>query len=402
MKVLGMKVFCCLGLLAGFAVVGCSTPENSAQKDIRRTLLEGLGNQIFVPRYAEFEKLSQTLADEAKALCAAPSDDALGAARDAWWAARAPLKRNELLYFGPFTDAPLRIGPKVDFWPARPDDIEALLASREPLDVAAMDARSASERGTPAIEYLLYVLPTRPVDTGMGGASATGGAGMGGMGGSSPAEPAQEPVSVEEAFAKGSERCLYLTAATGDLAVQAAALRKAWDPKDGNYLSNLVDAGRDKQFTTIDLALGEVVNRLAFVIANIRGEKLGVPAGRLKEAQPDTMESRFSGRTIEDVRDNLRGVEEVIFGADVSDAASIAGYLKAIDQGDLVPELQKAIDQGYDLLDAIDDPLREHYADDQKDVFAAIDGLAQLQTLIQVDMIHAMALKLTFNDIDGD
>ncbi|HSC88117.1 MAG TPA: imelysin family protein [Polyangiaceae bacterium] len=383
-----------LGGLLG-ALPACTTKkDNGTSQDIRRELLQGLGEQIFVSRYAELVESVDELVTASRALCTEPSEEALQAAQAAWWASRAPLKRNELLSFGPWVDEPLRLGPLIDFWPSRPDAIEALLAGSDELSTAALAARGSSERGSPVIEYLLYRLPEAGADVveGAGGAGGAGGAANGGGGEMSP----------EEAFAPEGRRCLYLIAAAEDLAAQTLRLHDAWDPKGDDFLSELSQAGRDKKFETIDLAMSEVVSRLAFTIENVRGAKLGVPVGKLATAQPDSMESRFSGRSLEDIRDNLRGVEEVIFGADVDDAQSLAKYLEYIGEEALVPSLRTAFDDSYAGLDTIGDPLREHVEDDRDDVLAAIDTLAVLQRLIQVDMIHAMNLQLTFNDVDGD
>lgn len=355
-----------LGLLAGSA---CG-PVSAEETDTRRLLLKGLGEEVWIPNYVEFEERMTELKSAIKALCQEPSEERLADAQSAWWSARAPWKRNELLGFGPAVDLPLRAQSNIDFWPARPDTIDAVLAEDERLDEKALAERGAAERGLPVLEYLLY----------------------------------SGDEELTERFDAAGSRCAYLKAAAADTRTQATLLRKAWDPEFDDYLANLVGAGRSgASFPSIDAALGEVVSRLAFIIENVRGDKLANVLGTRSggTAQPDSAESRFSGRSLEDMRDNLRGVEQTLFGKKKG-AQSVVGYLDSLGKKDLRKKLEAELEDSYAALDAVGAPLTSAVVDDPESVQAAIDELSQLQTLIQVDVINALGLTLTFNDTDGD
>ena len=353
------------------ATAACG-PVSAVETDTRRLLMEGLGNEVWVPTYVEFEDRMDDLKSALKTLCKEPDEEALEAAQAAWWAARAPWKRNELLGFGPAVDLELRAQTNIDFWPARPSTIDAVLAGDDELNEATVSELGASSRGLPVLEYLLY--------------SGEG--------------------SVEDRFAPDGQRCAYAKGLAADTKTQATALRKAWDPEFGDYLSNLVSAGRsgkDVEFRSIDLALSEVVSRLAFTIENIRGDKLGNVLGTRSGGtpQPDSAESRFSSRSLEDIRDNVRGVELVLVGKKKT-SESLSVYLESLGHKELRSELRAALDASYESLDAITPPLTSAVIDDPEAVQAAIDTLRELQTLIQVDVINALGLTLTFNDTDGD
>lgn len=359
---------CALG--SSCVVLSCSEAQ-SAPEDARRELIRNLGEQVFLPTYRELEERIETLGERAGELCDAPDEDNLEAARSAWWEARAPLKRNDLLAFGPYVDQPGRYGPKLDFWPARVEDIEDVLAGDAAVDADGVAAFGTSTKGFPVVEYLLYTPNLDLVD------------------------------------AFGDERrCEYLKSLVVDLAENARGLHSAWDPSQGDYLDELVYAGRtSKAFATLDLALGEIVNRLVFTVENARGDKLGGPAGTRTDGtpQPDSAESRFSGRSLEDVRDNLRGLRAVCLGRDQDPAdASLAAHLRRIDRADLAEQLEVAFEASFSALDAIPEPLTETVTSDAEPVLAAVDQLAELQRLLQVDLIHALNLVLTFNDADGD
>ena len=352
---------------AALVLVGCSQPSANKERDTRRILLKGLGEQIFLPRYVEFEERAHEIEARASALCDDPTEETLGAARDVWWASRAPWKRNETVAFGPYVE-PTFFGDAIDFWPCRPESILLVLDGTEPIDGSLL---GAAAKGLPAIEYLLY-------------------------------EPDADVVAES---APGSRRCEYLGAMSVELAAEATAIREAWDPAGGDFLGELVEAGRDSEtYDSVDMALGEVVNRLVYDIEAARNAKIGAPLGNRTAGvpQPYAAESHYSGRSLEDVRDNLRGVEEVCFGADVEDAQSLTRYLDGIGRGDIAPALREAFDESYAALDAIPGTLNEAVVSDPALVQEAVDRLGELQLLIQADLINAMGLMLTFTDADGD
>jgi predicted lipoprotein len=360
-----VKALAC-GTLAALAVLGCSEPR-ATPEDTRRVLLKGLGEQVFLPRYVEFEALADAARLRGEAFCEEPNDETLGEVRDAWWDARAPWKRNETVAFGPYAP-PDSFGAALDFWPCRAASADAVLAGTDPIDASLL---GAAAKGLPVFEYLIY-------------------------------DPAREPVA---AAAVEPRYCEYVDAVGTNLAADATALRAAWDPAEGDFLGELVEAGRSsKTYDSIEMALGEVVNRLVYDLEAVRGEKLGVPLGNKTGGtpQPDSVESRFSGRSLEDVRDSVRGVEEVVFGAALEKPASLGGYLEGIGRGELVPELRAAFDAAYAALDAVPEPLAEAVVSSPESVQAAIDALGAVQVLIQTDVINAMGLMLTFTDADGD
>ncbi len=345
---------------------GCGPTEIP---DARRELLNSWGQRFLLGTYAEFEARSVELQTRSDALCQAPSSETLEAARGAWWAARAPWKQSEVFAFGPFSEEPQRFGPKIDFWPARPDTVEATLAGTDPLTPETAAGFGAAAKGFPAIEYLLY----------------------------------QPETDVVAAFAT-PRRCDYLRAITADLIAQARELIAAWDPARGNFLGELTLAGKtSKHFESLHLALGEVVNRMGYTLENIRGDKLGRPLGTTSggAAQPDKVESPFSGRSLEDIRDNVRGIERLYFGDAARGEGGLEGYL--VQRGKSFAQLMRAqLDASFAALDAVPEPLTLAIVSGKGQVQAAIDQLGVLERAIQVDVINALSLSVGFNDNDGD
>jgi uncharacterized protein len=352
-------------VLAGF-VAGCGPTEIA---DSRRELLTSWGEGVLLPLYGEFEARAGTLVQRNAELCAAPDETTLGAARDAWWDARAPFKQAEVFAFGPYQEFPWRLGPKLDFWPARPETVDEVLAGSGPLDPESASELGAPARGLPAIEYLLY--------------------------------PPELDVLAE--LGPGTRRCEYLAGISADLVARAGDLRRAWDPDGENYLGQLLDAGRGSEaFMTLEMAVGEVVNRMGFLLENMRNDKLRKPLGGSVDGPPApaSAESHFSGRSLEDLRDNLRGLKLVYFGPGAG-APGLGSYLRSRGK-EFDPFMAERFATAMDAVDQVPEPLSAALAEDPRSIVRLIEALERLGLAIQVDVLNALAANVGFNDNDGD
>ncbi len=187
--------------------------------------------------------------------------------------------------FGPYSEEPRALRPQIDFWPARPGDGRARPSPATTSSTRTRPIDWALPQGLHALEYLLF-------------------------------EPGADVV---QSFAADARRGEYAVAVADVLVVQAHALWEAWDPDHGNFLGELTDAGRSStRYDTLNRALGEVVNRMGYTLENMSAEKLAKPLGDSAGGvpQPDQVESPFSGRSLEDLRDNLRGIELLYFGSE--------------------------------------------------------------------------------------
>lgn len=347
-------------LILGVVAASCESGTEE-RADFRQRLLEDWGVYVAVPAYTRFEAGAASLKSASEALCAAPTDAALDAAKDAWHSARGPWKEMEVFAFGPYRDEPLRLQPKIDFWPLRPDSVDAVLTGDGGVDATAIANLGAAAKGLPAIEYLLW--------------SADAGAFV-------------------------DRRCAYLQGLTADLAIRATEMRAAWDPAEGDYAGALARSGRGGAYESLQEGFAEVVNRMGHTIENIRFEKLGKPVGLDGgPVQADKVESGPSGRSIQDVHDNLTGIEALYRGA--GDGIGLRDYL-AFRSRSYDAEFDARLSAARAALDAIDGPLSSAIDTDADTVLAAIEALGALQLLIQVDMANALSVNLAFNDADGD
>ena len=154
--VLGVAVIaaCLRALLISGAILATVAACGSDAPDETETLIS-ITDEVIVPHYeaavGEMAELSAALAG----LCAAPSDAALGAAREAWRSARTAWSRSEASGVGPVQD---RRSTGLIAWPVvESERIDALLADNASVtaDVVRNEI-SSTQRGLGAVEYLLF------------------------------------------------------------------------------------------------------------------------------------------------------------------------------------------------------------------------------------------------------
>lgn len=355
--------------LGGAALIlgsGCASP---GAPDTRRELLGAWSTGIILPLYRTFERQAEELSSATGPLCESPTPESRQAVRDAWMAARETWKEAEVYAFGPHSRPEFRLGPQIDSWPARVEGIEELVAGDAPVDAASVAGMGVWHKGLPVIEYLLY-----PVTD-------------------------SEPLALSE-----PRRCEYLASVSADLVRRAHEMYAAWSPEGADFATQLSEAGRTSTaFRSLKDAFSEIVNRMGFTVENVRRDKLGLPLGEASGGTPapESVESRFSGRSIADIQDNLDGVELLFFGDAARDVPGLNRYLAERGRN-FDDSMLAALDDSRAQLDAIGMPLAEAVQVSPEAVRAASERLGELQSLLQVDIIGALGLTLNFNDNDGD
>ncbi|MCB9764091.1 MAG: imelysin family protein [Alphaproteobacteria bacterium] len=328
----------------------------------RRVVLAALAEDVALANYRDLTQATGALVTATEAFCAAPDAVTLDAARDAWWAARAPWKRAELIQFGPTTEQPLRLGPKMDLWPARVESIEAILEGDGGFTQADMAAMGGATRGFPPLEWLLWA----------------------------------EGDGTLDAFAAEPRRCAYAEGLAGDLDALAGQMVTAWEDAWAARLTDPADHDGDMYDSAQDV-IDEWVNRTFFTVENIRVEKLGKPLGDSSggEPLPDTLESRYSARSLADARDVLDGVVDAL-------AEDHLMALVPADRDAVPPLVESWQVEAVEALAAVPEPLEDAIVNDRAAVEAAQEALRGFQVALQVDLAQALSVTVTFNDNDGD
>ncbi|MCB9708443.1 MAG: imelysin family protein [Myxococcales bacterium] len=351
-------------LLSGTA--GCSSTDTDSRKEV----LASLGQAVILDGYQTFSQDTLALHTASSAFCSAPDENSLEQAQAAWDKARESWKRMEVFAFGPYVKYPDRLGPNIDFWPARGDLIGEVLADDDAITTESMPSRGAARRGLPVLEYLLY---------------------------------AEKDASLD-AFSSQDRRCEYLMAASADLNHLALAMLKAWDPAQQGYLKELTEPHSGSMYMNSQEAMSEVVNRMAFSIEDIRRDKLGAPLGdtQIGIAHPESVESFYSGRSLKDIRDVLSTIEVLFSGSEKKNARGLVSLPSLKERKDLIDAFSAKFGQVTGDLDAIDGPLSSAVQEQPAFVERAIKSLGELQTLIHADVMNVLGLSIAFNDTDGD
>ena len=106
------------------------------------------------PNYRDIKDKAGALKDAIDALNANPGTTTLLAAQDAWRAVRIPWEQAEGYLFGPAED--YNYDPATDTWPVNTTELDSLLASNNPLQLADIELLQYSLKGYHPIEYVLF------------------------------------------------------------------------------------------------------------------------------------------------------------------------------------------------------------------------------------------------------
>jgi putative iron-regulated protein len=271
----------CFGLLGAVllvAVSACSdttTPPPPDGFDATQ-LLSDVASDVIFPTYQDLEVKAEALNASVVALAADVTDPNLEAAREAWRTTRRPWEQSEGFLFGPVETE--GIDPSIDSWPVNVADLDAVLASGDPLTKESIDALEGTLKGFHTIEYLLF--------------------------GTSGTKTAAEltPRELE-----------YLDAVTQSLVGAVGQLRTAWDPAEGNFSETLATAGAagNSVYTSQSQALQEVVNGLIAICDEVGNGKISDP---FDQQDRSLEESQFSNNSNVDFADNIRSVQNIYLG----------------------------------------------------------------------------------------
>lgn len=341
----------------------------------REAMLESLGNDVIIPTYQAFADEAAALADEAEAFCERTSASRLSDLQDQWKVARAAWKRTETTNFGPYTEQPWRLGPKIDSWPVREVTVEENLASETPLTFEVVSGLGASSRGLATMEFLIF-------------------------------DPAGAGVALERFDSDVSgQRCNYTMALAEDLQANAQAMVTAWSPEGDDYLGELLASGEPgAPFMSIGDATNEIVNRMLFLAENVMRDKLGGPLGLQSggEPRPELVESRYSDHSIEDILANLEGLENIYRGRfDARQGIGVQLWVRWYGP-DVDRQMLRAITEARWAVEEIPAPLSRAVVNDPELVQAAYEQMRELRNTIGVDVINALAGSVAFNESDGD
>ena len=170
------------------------------------------------------------------------------------------------------------IDPSIDSWPVNVADLDAVLASGDPLTKESIDALEGTLKGFHTIEYLLF---------GVGGDKAA---------------VDLTPRELE-----------YLDAVTQSLVGAVGRLREAWDPAADDFSATVATAGEpgNSVYTSQSQAVQEIINGLIAICDEVGNGKISDP---FDQQDRSLEESQFSNNSNTDFADNIRSVRNIYLG----------------------------------------------------------------------------------------
>lgn len=346
-------------------LASCADDDDAA----RRTFLTTLADHVIVPIQQDLSTSAATLAADVAALCASPDQPRLDAARHAWAVVRDRWDCTGAWVLGPVVTQ-MQQSP-LDFWPVRIDTVEDTAATLDPVDAAAIDELGTSAKGMPAVEYLLF-----------GDATAD---------------------AADLAALADARRCSYTAALADDIAERTAAITTAWTDEFATALKTAGDGS--SEFPTTQAALDVVINATIENLYALVKTKLDRPLGNLTDGtvDPTLLESRFSGRTRDDLLAALGGFALVYHGPDrlPGDIPGLDALVAARDP-DLDARIADQLARTFTSVEALASPVADTLAADRSAVQTARDEIDTLRRLIKLDVASLLNVTLSLSDNDGD
>lgn len=294
-------------------------------------------DEAYLPRHQALVKASHSFATESKAFCAGPTEKNLASTRNAWKKAALAWHAMDAAPGGPIVLE--RTGRKIDFWPTRPDDIEAMIPK-------GLDERNVGARGLPAAEYLLW--------------------------------GNNEP-KAQLAKLKATERCLYLVGISERIVSDIALLNDGW----GYYREQL---GAENPFFRQNL-LPETLNLMLGALDS-QAKRLPKDAKREAFAEWRSGTGKASSVAV------LNAIDNTLF----AQSGGISSLLA--DKPDVVIKVKKALSQAKLAQASIPEAFDSPAASAARSNYLA--SIKLLKHSIETDVAEALDLTLGLSESDGD
>lgn len=339
-------------LITTISLSSCGKDEVTPEEDYSSTLAN-TGENVILKTYESLAVEAQNLLLATQTLENNPNLTNLEAAKAAWVAARLPWEQSEGFLFGPVDQEGL--DPSLDSWPVNVTDLNNVLNSANELTVNFLAQQEGTLKGFHTIEFLLW---------GENGAK-----------------------DISEFTVRQFE---YLAAAAGVLAADATQLYFLWKPDGGNYIANILDAGKGSQvYVSQKSALEEMASALLIIADEVANGKINDPF-----AQQDLSleESRFSANSKADFANNIRSIKNVYTGrwGNFGTGESLSGIVATQDAG-LNTKVLTEIDAAILAIESIPGTFSDAVFNHKEDVSTAQQAVRTLQATLEEKVLPLIA-----------
>ena len=353
-----------LTALLSLLLIGAVLSLAACSNDVtRRDVAASLTEDVIAPRYEAAALAANALDERVSRLASDPTAGRLDAAREAWREARSAWSRVQAYTFGPVME--LRIPSLVSWWPISQDKIEDALGRDA---ISADDVResfAADQRGFSALEYLLF---------------------------------ADDDLVLERLSAGDSAYSQYVAALSG---VIAEAMQQAADDWRGEYGDAF--SGSGDLAIAENLAIADLVRIPVFLTETVGDMQLGVALGVTKpEADPSVIPEGNAGAGVDDLEQNLRGIQDTYLGD--ADGLGISDLIAQLSE-DAGQRMRDALSDAINAIDALKSTgqsLNDLLQTDPDAVAEARDAIKAVQIVLNTEVVSLLGVTIGFSDNDGD
>lgn len=359
-------------LTAAMLPVACSdnAPDDKFASFDRKGMLQNLGSNVILPAFSEFAAKTDSLVAQVTALNQQQTQAEFAKTQAMWLRTANSYKRCEVYQFGPLTST---AAADLNFWPARPASIDAMVSRNGSITEAVLTQQGATVKGLTTLEYKLY----------NGGSAAYN--------------------QYASATPDSDLNRAYLLALAQVLRTSARQVRDGWQT---SYAATYPQ--QDGQ--TINSSINVTANALISYIDYIKNSKVGIPAGKKDgNLHPEQVEAYYSGASLPQILNNLTALERLFTGAGPTGSTgpgfnALLDHLEAKYNGQplSIAILTQISDCRAKAQALGTGSLSEAVRQNPTGVTALYDSLKQLLVLTKVDMVSAVGITLTFSDNDGD
>jgi putative iron-regulated protein len=324
---------------------------------LKKEVVTDFVNKVALPGYNELQAKAGTLNTAIIALNTTTTTENLTAARNAWKDLRSTWERCEGYLFGPVSID--EHDPETDTWPVNYVDMDALLASSDPLTVSSIEAlTSRALKGYHPIEYILW---------GEGG--------------------------TRTASSLTARQKKYVVSLSAALKIQADQLYNSWIASGGNYAGKVLTTGAGS--TAFPLYKDFYMVLLDEGLLAICGE---VGEGKLKEPfdarDPQIVESPFSGNSAIDFKNNITGAYNVYLGKFNDDGKGLNELIAAKNLA-LDNEIQQKFQAAIASFDNITVPYEQAIISQRIQCQGVMDKINDLATTLDVKLRAFIITNIT-------
>lgn len=343
-----------LGLLS---IIACKKDPEPAPvvvvTDLNKTILEDLSNQVVHSVYTDLSIKTTTLNEEIITLNSERTQTQLDMCKQAWRDARSSWEKSEAFLFGPVSTE--NIDPRIDTWPVNFIDLEGQLSGGETFTGTYIDGLQDALKGFHPVEYLLF-----------------------GLDGDKTANEITD------------REMEYLIAMSENLHSLITTLPSAWNTStNGSFGHQVITAGSGSSIYPSRVeAFDEIVNAMAGICDEVANGKIGEP---FLMQDPSLEESPFSGNSLIDFTNNIKGVEAVYLSRFTTDGIGLEDLVRKHNLS-LDGEIKLKISNAITALNNITVPFGDALTSQPVQVQNAIDAINALGEVLENDLLNFVAV----------